>query len=130
MPKALWHGVYPAATTQFAADLSLDLAAYRQVVTALVNDGVDGLVLLGTVGENNSLRPEEKRQTLRAAIEAVGSRAPLIAGVSELTTDRAIEYVRDAEKLGVTGYMLLPAMVYVPTPEELFAPETLESFRI
>jgi 1-pyrroline-4-hydroxy-2-carboxylate deaminase len=121
LPKALWHGVYPAATTQFAADLSLDTAAYRKVVTALVNDGVDGLVLLGTVGENNSLRPEEKRQTLRAAIDAVGSRVPLIAGVSELTTDRAIEYVRDAEKLGVTGFMLLPAMVYVPTPDELYA---------
>lgn len=121
MPKALWHGVYPAATTQFAADLSLDTIAYRKVVTALVNDGVDGLVLLGTVGENNSLRPEEKRVTLRAAIEAVGGRVPLIAGVSELSTDRAIEFVRDAEKLGVDGFMLLPAMVYVPTADELYA---------
>ena len=121
MPKALWHGVYPAATTQFAADLSLDTVAYRKVVTALVNDGVDGLVLLGTVGENNSLRPEEKRLTLRAAIDAVGGRVPLVAGVSELTTERAIEFVRDAEKLGVDGFMLLPAMVYVPTPDELYA---------
>jgi 4-hydroxy-tetrahydrodipicolinate synthase len=121
LPKALWHGVYPAATTQFAADLSLDTVAYRKVVTALVNDGVDGLVLLGTVGENNSLRPEEKRLTLRAAIEAVGERVPLIAGVSELTTERAIEFVRDAEKLGVDGFMLLPAMVYVPTADELYA---------
>jgi len=121
LPKALWHGVYPAATTQFAADLSLDTVACRKVVTALVDDGVDGLVLLGTVGENNSLRPEEKRTTLRAVIEAVGGRVPLIAGVSELSTDRAIEFVRDAEKLGVTGFMLLPAMVYVPTADELYA---------
>ncbi|HUQ09682.1 MAG TPA: dihydrodipicolinate synthase family protein [Steroidobacteraceae bacterium] len=121
MPKALWHGVYPAATTQFAADLSLDTTAYRKVVTALVDDGVDGLVLLGTVGENNSLRPEEKRLTLRAAIDAVGGRVPLIAGVSELTTDRAVEFARDAEKLGIDGFMLLPAMVYVPTPDELYA---------
>lgn len=121
MAKALWHGVYPAATTQFAADLSLDTAACRKVVTALVDDGVDGLVLLGTVGENNSLRPEEKRLALREAVAAVGGRVPLIAGVSELTTDRAVEYVRDAETLGITGFMLLPAMVYVPTPEELIA---------
>ena len=121
MPKTLWHGVYPAATTQFAADLSLDTIAYRKVVTALVDDGVDGLVLLGTVGENNSLRPGEKRTTLGAAIEAVGGRVPLIAGVSELCTERAIEFVRDAEKLGVTGFMLLPAMVYVPTADELYA---------
>jgi 4-hydroxy-tetrahydrodipicolinate synthase len=121
LPKPLWHGVYPAATTQFAADLSLDTNGYRRVITALVDDGVDGLVLLGTVGENNSLRPEEKRLTLRAAIDAVGGRVPLIAGVSELTTDRAIEFARDAEKLGIDGFMLLPAMVYVPTPDELYA---------
>jgi 1-pyrroline-4-hydroxy-2-carboxylate deaminase len=119
--KPLWHGVYPAASTQFAEDLSLDIAAYRKSVTALVDDGVDGLVLLGTVGENNSLRPEEKREVLRAAIAAVGGRVPLIAGVSELTTDRAIEFARDAEKLGVDGFMLLPAMVYVPTDDELVA---------
>ena len=70
MAKPLWHGVYPAASTQFAEDLSLDLAAYRRSVTALVDDGVDGLVLLGTVGENNSLRPEEKREVLRAAVQS------------------------------------------------------------
>jgi 4-hydroxy-tetrahydrodipicolinate synthase len=121
LSKPLWHGVYPAATTQFAADLSLDIAACRRTLTALVADGVDGLVLLGTVGENNSLRPEEKRLALRAGVEAVGGRVPLVAGVSELTTDRAIEFARDAEKLGIDALMLLPAMVYVPTPEELQA---------
>jgi 4-hydroxy-tetrahydrodipicolinate synthase len=121
LSKPLWHGVYPAATTQFAADLSLDIPACRKTVTALVDDGIDGLVLLGTVGENNSLRPEEKRFALRAAVEAVGKRVPLVAGVSELSTDRAIEFVHDAEKIGIDALMVLPAMVYVPTPDELFA---------
>ena len=121
MAKPLWHGVYPAATTQFAADLSLDITACKRTLTNLVADGVDGLVLLGTVGENNSLRPDEKRFALRAAVEAVGGRVPLVAGVSELTTDRAIEFVRDAEKIGVDAFMLLPAMVYVPTADELYA---------
>jgi len=121
MAKTLWHGVYPAATTQFAADLSLDVPACRRTLSALVADGVDGLVLLGTVGENNSLRPEEKRVVLRAAVEAVGGRVPLVAGVSELDTGRAIEFARDAQKLGIDALMLLPAMVYVPTPAELYA---------
>jgi 4-hydroxy-tetrahydrodipicolinate synthase len=113
--------VYPAATTQFSADLSLDMPACRKTLTALVADGVDGLVLLGTVGENNSLRPEEKRLVLRAAVDAVGGRVPLVAGVSEFTTDRAVEFARDAEKLGLDALMVLPAMVYVPTPDELYA---------
>ena len=121
MAKTLWHGVYPAATTQFAANYSLDLPACRKTLTALVADGVDGLVLLGTVGENNSLRPDEKRTALRTAVEAVGGRVPLVAGVSELDTARAIEFARDAEKIGINALMLLPAMVYVPTPAELYA---------
>ena len=119
--KALWKGVYPAATTQFAADLSIDLAATQAVQTALVDDGVDGLIVLGTCGENNSLEPDEKRTVLKGAVEAVGGRVPLVAGVSEFTTARAIQYARDAEAMGIDGLMLLPAMVYVPTPEELQA---------
>lgn len=118
--RPLWHGVYPAATTQFTEDLAVDLAASQQVQVALVNDGVDGLILLGTCGENNSLEPDEKRALLRAAVEAVDGRVPLVAGVSELTTPRAAAFARDAEAIGVDALMVLPAMVYVPTPDELF----------
>lgn len=119
--RKLWEGVYPAATTQFAEDLSVDIDATQRVLTALVDDGVDGLIMLGTCGENNSLEPQEKRAVLKAAKEAVGDRVPLIAGVSEFTTARAVDFARDAEKLGMDAIMLLPAMVYVPTPEELQA---------
>jgi len=117
----MWHGVYPAVTTQFAEDLSLDLPACQRVQTALVDDGVDGLVLLGTVGENNSLLPEEKRAVLRTAVEALRGRTVLVTGVSELSTDRAVQFAQDAEKIGVDALMALPAMVYVPKPEELYA---------
>ena len=116
-----WAGVFPAATTQFAPDLSLDLGATQKVQDALVRDGVHGLIIMGTVGENNSLEPDEKRSVLKAAVEAVGGRAPVIAGVSEFDTKRAIAFARDAEKAGVDGLMLLPAMVYVPAEEELVA---------
>src|SRR5438874_2044365 len=80
-----WSGVFPAATTQFGADLALDTTATSAVQAALVRDGVHGVVLLGTVGENNSLTAEEKRTVLKGAVETVGGRVPLIAGVSELT---------------------------------------------
>jgi 1-pyrroline-4-hydroxy-2-carboxylate deaminase len=115
----LWTGVYPAATTQFTADDQIDITATKKVLTALVDDGVDGLIILGTCGENNSLLPEEKRAVMRAAVEAVGGRVPLVAGVSELGTGRAIEFARDAEAIGMNALMVLPAMVYVPTPQEL-----------
>ena len=121
MASQLWSGVYPAATTQFTADDAVDIEATQRVLTALVDDGVDGLVILGTCGENNSLLPEEKRAVMQAAVEAVGERVPLVAGVSELGTARAAEFARDAEGIGMDALMVLPAMVYVPTPAELEA---------
>lgn len=116
-----WHGVFPAATTQFHADFSVDIDATQRVMDALVNDGVNGLIVMGTCGENNSLDPEEKRTILKAAVEVVNGRVPIVTGVSEFDTRRAAAYARDAEQIGADGLMLLPAMVYVPKPHELVA---------
>jgi 4-hydroxy-tetrahydrodipicolinate synthase len=116
-----WRGVFPAATTQFKADLTVDSAATQRSLDALINDGVNGLIMLGTCGENNSLDPEEKRAVLKAAVEVVDRRVPIVVGVSELDTRRAVAFARDAEAIGADGLMALPAMVYVPKPEELVA---------
>lgn len=117
--KLTWSGVYPAATTQFTNELALDLPATQQVQNALIDDGVDGIIVAGTVGENNSLEPEEKRAVLKAGCEVAAGRVPIIVGVSELTTKRAVDFARDAERIGADALMVLPAMVYVPTDEEL-----------
>lgn len=116
-----WRGVFPAVTTQFKEDMSVDLEATQKVIDGLINDGVHGLILMGTVGENNSLQPDEKRAILKSAIEAIDGRVPALTGVSEFTTERAQDYARDAEEIGVDGLMTLPAMVYVPNADELDA---------
>ena len=116
-----WSGVFPAATTQFDTELAVDIKETQRVQEALLSDGVDGMIVLGTVGENNSLEPDEKRAVMRAAKNAAAGRRPVLAGVSEMTTERAASFARDAEKIGVDGLMVLPAMVYVPKPEELAA---------
>jgi 4-hydroxy-tetrahydrodipicolinate synthase len=116
-----WSGVFPAATTQFNTDLSIDVDASQKVLDALVRDGVHGLVVLGTCGENNSLEADEKRRLLQAAVEVVAGRVPIIVGVSELTTPRAAAFAKDAEVIGADALMVLPAMVYVPTEAELEA---------
>jgi 1-pyrroline-4-hydroxy-2-carboxylate deaminase len=114
-----WAGVFPAATTQFDQSLNVDMAATQAVQAALIRDGVHGLVVLGTVGENNSLSADEKRAVLQAAVETSAGKVPIISGVSEFTTTNAAVYARDAERLGVDGLMVLPAMVYVPNSAEL-----------
>src|SRR5882762_9609047 len=107
-----WSGVFPAATTQFDQGLQVDLPATQRVQQALLQDGVHGLVLMGTVSDGNSLSAEEKRAVLKGAVEVSAGKAPVIVGVSEFTT-------ATAATLGPRGLMVLPAMVYVPTPPEL-----------
>jgi 4-hydroxy-tetrahydrodipicolinate synthase len=111
--------VFPAATTQFDAALEVDLPATQKVQKALLRDGVHGLVLMGTVGEGNSLSADEKRSVLKAAVEVSEGKTPVIVGVSEFTTATAARFARDAERLGADGLMVLPGMVYVPTAAEL-----------
>ena len=114
-----WQGVYPAATTQFKEDLSIDLAQSQRVIDKLVKDGVHGIIAMGTCGENNSLDPAEKQTLLRAVTEVVAGRVPVVTGVSEFDTRRAVAFAKDAKKAGADGLMVLPAMVYVPTEAEL-----------
>ena len=116
-----WRGVFPAVTTQFKEDLSIDVTDTQRVIDDLIRDGVTGIIAMGTCGENNSLTAEEKRLLLKAIVEVVDKRVPVVTGVSELTTPLAVAWAQDAEKIGADGLMLLPAMVYVPRVEELVA---------
>lgn len=116
-----WAGVFPAATTQFDAAGKVDISATQRLLRELVKDGVHGLIVLGTCGENNSLDAGEKRMVLEAAVEVVAGAVPILSGVSELTTASAATFARDAQRIGAQGLMVLPAMVYVPTSAELQA---------
>ena len=113
-----WQGVYPAVTTQFRSDESIDLESTQRLVVQQLDDGVDGIIALGTCGENASLSADEKRAVLAALREAVGSRAPLLAGVAETTTAGAVRFVRDAERARLDGFMLLPGLTYSSQPHE------------
>jgi|SRR5579871_2436019 len=115
----VWKGVFPAATTEFTEDLAIDFDATLAGFERLIGAGMHGLVLMGTVGEGNVLSGEEKRALLGRAVRLSSGRVPIIAGVSELTTREAARFAHDAEAIGADGLMVLPAMVYVPTEEEL-----------
>lgn len=113
-----WQGVYPAVTTQFNQDESINFETTQQMLDNLINEGVHGIIVNGTVGENCSLRPEEKRDVMKAAKEVINGRVPLLTGVAETTTQFAVEFCQDAEKIGVDGLMVLPGMVYRSTEDE------------
>lgn len=121
MSKTSWSGVFPAVTTQFSQDGALRLEATQQEIAGLIQAGVDGLIMLGTCGENCSLLPDEKRKVLAAAKEVVKGRVPIISGVSEYTTALGCQYAKDAEKIGIDGLMVLPGMVYKADAREAAA---------
>ncbi len=107
-----WAGVFPAVTTQFRKDQSLDLDATARHLEALIESGVSGLILLGSLGENMALEWEEKLRVLEMAVVVAGGRLPVLSGVAECSTALACRYARECERLGADGLMVMPAMIY------------------
>lgn len=110
LPK--WSGVFPAVVTQMHPDQSLDLEASARHFEALIESGISGLIVCGSLGENQCLQPEEKRAVLKCAVEVAKGRLPVLSGVAEMSTRAAIDYMQDGEKLGAAGFMVMPPMVY------------------
>ncbi len=119
-----WSGVFPAVTTQFNADFSVNLEETHTVISNLVRDGVSGLVVCGSVGENTSLTIEEKMAVTEVAKDASGGRVPVICGIAEFTSAGAAKVAKAVERVGVDGIMVMPALVYSSKPHE-----TAEHFR-
>ncbi len=117
----IFSGVLPAACTQFREDESVDPDATLAHVDAMLDAGVHGLVMLGTVGENYALSREEKLDLLRRTVRHVNGRVPMITGVAETTTRAAADFARDAAEAGCDGLMVMPALVYVSDVRENIA---------
>jgi dihydrodipicolinate synthase/N-acetylneuraminate lyase len=116
-----WSGVFPAATTQFHPDGSLDLPATARHLEVLIQSGITGLVMLGSLGENVALEPTEKQAVMEMTLDIAKGRVPVLSGVSETSTAAAVRYAREMEKLCLDGLMVLPAMVYKSDPRETIA---------
>ena len=101
-----WEGVFPAVTTQFRDDYSVDIEATRRVIDALIRDGVAGLIICGTVGENCSLAAPEKIAVVEAAKDVARGRVP-VPGCPLRLSDSPVAALRPAAPLGQsTGEIL------------------------
>lgn len=119
-----WAGVFPAVTTKFKDDFSLDYEAMERHFAAQIDGGVHGLVVTGTLGENASLSAEEKQEVLKIALSVSNGRVPVLSGVAENTTQAACDCVAAGTRNGADGFMILPAMLYKADRRE-----TLHHFR-
>ena len=98
MSNPFWSGVFPAITTQLKRDQSLDLEATAEHVDVLIKSGVNGIVFLGSLGENQPMCGDEKRLVIEAMVKAVNGRVKVLSGVAETSTAEACRYARDVEK--------------------------------
>ncbi|MFM0117947.1 dihydrodipicolinate synthase family protein [Paraburkholderia sp. RL18-101-BIB-B] len=116
-----WKGVFPAVTTKLKDDGSLDHEAIKAGLNRLIENGVGGVVMMGMVGENAQLTPDEKRTVIKLAVEVVNGRVPVIAGLAETNTANAVQYAKEAQALGVQGLMVFPGLTYKSDPRETVA---------
>jgi dihydrodipicolinate synthase/N-acetylneuraminate lyase len=112
MKQRDWAGVFPALTTPFRDDVTLDLTAMSGHVSWLIKNGCRGVVALGSLGEASTLTKEEKVQLLQCIKNALGDNAPLIAGVAAMSTAEAVVLAKAFQDAGADGLMILPPYVY------------------
>lgn len=122
--SAQWQGIFPALTTKFDQHGTLDLGALEHHVSWQIESGVNGIIVLGSLGENGTLSAEEKQSVLKTAVGAAGGRVPVLCCVAETTTAGACRFVETAAGNGADGFMVLPGMQYVSDRRE-----TLHHFR-
>ncbi len=114
----IWSGVFPAVTTKMREDGALDLAAMRASLDRLVVNGVSGVIVLPMLGENPSLSLEERETVIRAAVETVAGRVPVLSGLAESTLGAAQANARRYQEWGAQGLMVFPSIGYKSDPRE------------
>lgn len=112
MQQRDWIGVFPAITTPFRSDLSIDHDALTDHVRWLVDSGCVGIVALGSLGESQALTSDEKIAILATCRRALPAKVPVIAGIAGLTTPECVDLARRAADVGCDGLMVLPVYVY------------------
>jgi 1-pyrroline-4-hydroxy-2-carboxylate deaminase len=113
MDQRHWAGVLPAITTPLLPDGAVDHGFLAEHVAWLIDNGCQGIVALGSLGEAATLTFDEKVAILETCVRSVGARVPVVAGIAGLATGECVALAREAERVGCAGLMALPAYVYV-----------------
>lgn len=115
-----FEGVFPILATPFHDDESFDADSMQRLVHLMKRIGVDGITVLGVLGEANRLTDREREQVVRAAIKAADG-LPVIVGASASGTRAACELARMAHELGAGAVMVTPHAEAVPSDERVLA---------
>ena len=107
-----WKGVMPAITTKFTDSDKLDINLFNKNLDFQLKSGVDAIVLAGSLGEASTLTQDEKNILTKNTVDFVNKKIPVVVNIAEQSTEDAIKSVKEAEKYGANGLMVLPPMRY------------------
>jgi 4-hydroxy-tetrahydrodipicolinate synthase len=99
--------VLTAIVTPFREDGSVDFAAFQALAVHLVANGSDGIVVAGTTGESPTLSDAERADLVRAALEAVGDTAAVVAGTGTYSTEHSVRLTEAAHDLGASAFLVV-----------------------
>jgi 4-hydroxy-tetrahydrodipicolinate synthase len=117
----IWKGVMPAITTCFDEALQIDHGFLADHCRWLLDNGCNGVVVLGSLGEGATLSFEERVAIVRTAVRAAHGRGPVIASISALSTAEAVAQAKAAADAGCDALMVLPPYVYQGDGREMRA---------
>ncbi|CAI8813458.1 1-pyrroline-4-hydroxy-2-carboxylate deaminase [Brevibacillus sp. IT-7CA2] len=116
-----FEGVYVAIVTPFTNDYEVDYKRLAELCDWLIQEGVDGLVPSGSLGEYATMTGEERAKVIQTVIAAAKGRVPVVVGSAAPSTRQAVEWVQFSKDAGAAGVMALPPINYKPLENEVFA---------
>lgn len=117
-----WRGTYTVLVTPFTPDgRSVDVPALKRLVDWQIQQGIHGLIPLGSTGEFLSMTLVEQEEVMEVCVKQAAGRVPVLIGTGAEWTDEAVMKAKLAESLGADGVMVIPPYYSTPTADELFA---------
>ena len=120
MASVTFKGVFPILVTPFDDHGNLDLESFDRTVRFMADVGVDGVTIIGVLGESNRMLDAEREQLIKTAVGAADGRIPVIVGTSYSGTRATLGLSRMAESLGAAGVMVTPSRESVPNEDRIF----------
>ena len=108
------RGVYNIVPTPFDTDGELDEGSLERLIEFVIETGVDGVTILGFLGEAGKLSESERSRVIDISVSTAHGRVPVIVGASHAATDRAVAFAREAEARGAAGVLVAPPALRKP----------------
>lgn len=116
----MWAGVFPAVTTKFTEDDTLDHGEMERCFGMQMDAGCDGIIVCGSLGEGPMLSHDEKLAVMETARKVAGGK-PVLMTINEAATRDACTMARRAAKAGADGLMVVPSPIYHTDARETVA---------